>query len=336
MSKRALIGDIHLHEFFSDLLDKDGLPQRLSIIIKSLEYIISECKKRNVLSFDIAGDLFDSKNIMYTVSVDEFSNFLIRHKDCHFTIISGNHDLSSVGDNQKSAIEVFAPYKNVTCIPYELLQIENILYVPFSNNFLDIIKESNECDILISHIGINEGVLQSGLSRIDKVTMRDLSKFKLVLLGHYHLFQQIKNERTTLYYAGSISHRDWNDKNQQKNFLIYDTQSLEVEVIPITGFPEYKEFIINSKEEAKDILVEAEKAKNFGHNVRVRKMFDGEMEAPSDLIILEKTKDVDVTNRGIDLTQTDDVKLRNYLRIKGIPEDQHDEYIKVLHDNNIV
>jgi len=46
--------------------------------------------------------------------------------------------------------------------------------------------------ILISHFGLSEGMLNSGMSIISDIGLKDLrGKYELVLLGHYHKPQEI-------------------------------------------------------------------------------------------------------------------------------------------------
>ena len=332
---RAGIGDIHLSGYQSDQLAENGLTRRLSAIMKSLKMIGDYCRENSILHFEIWGDLINDKDLIYTVAQTVFKDFLVEYSDIEFLIISGNHDLSSTGEMQVSAISVFDGYPNVTIVN-SVLRENNRLYLAYSHNLFDILKESEPADILISHFGINEAMLQSGLSIATNVKLTDLKKFKLVLLGHYHKPQDLNNENTRLYYSGNITHLNWNDKNEQKRFIVYDDETLDVQSIPLIGLPEYREFVIKDKETAIPILEEAEKAKNEGNYVRVKKMFDEEIDVPSDLIILENQKEVDVTNRGVDLSQTTDVKLRNFMKIKEIPDDEHDEFIAVLQEHDIV
>lgn len=328
--KRVGIGDIHLSGYQSDPLDENGLTRRLNLIMKSLDQIASYCHKHSIGVFEIWGDLINDKDLIYTDAQNAFKDFLYRNSDIRFRIISGNHDLSTTSERQTSAISVF-DYDNVDVIT-SVLDDGNITYLPYCHNIFDILKTIEPNDILISHFGINEAMLQSNLSVVTNVKLSDLKKFKLVLLGHYHKPQNIQN----VYYSGNICHLSWSDKNEQKRFLVYDDKTLEVESVPITGFTEFREFIIDDIETSEEVLVEAEKAKNQGHIVKIRKLIKEDIETPLDILVVERPPDVDVTDRGIDLSQSTDVKLRNYLRIKEIPDEEYDEYIGILQEYNII
>lgn len=332
MAKRGAIGDIHLSGFESDQLDKDGLPYRLGLIINTLQFVTDSLRKMGIREADILGDLINDKSIIYTVAQDAFNEFLKKNNDFFFRIISGNHDMSSTGQLQKSAITVFGSHNNVECIPYDPKVIGGITYVPYTSDFLEVLKGIEPNNVLVSHLGLSEAMLQSGLSRVDKITMGDLSsKFKLAILGHYHKPQFITNQKINVYYAGNIIHRDWNDKNEQKRFLIYDDETLEVESIPITGFREYKEFVIEKQEHVSDILKIAEEEKNNGHVVRIKNVSGEKVDEDiSNEILLIEKKEIDVTNRGIEITQTREEQLKKYLEIKDIPEDERPEYLEIL------
>lgn len=323
---KAAIGDIHLSGFQSDKLDQQNLPERLGIIIKTLDYIITKCRERGIKQIDFLGDLVNDKSIIFSIAQDLFKEFLTRNKDINFTIISGNHDLSSTGELQKSAISVFSEYSNVHCICHEPEVIGNITYVPYSDKFLELISTIQANDILISHLGLNEAMLQSGLSKVDKISIKDLKKFKLVLLGHYHKPQQVGHA----YYCGSVFAKDWNDKNETKRFLIYNTETLEVESIPIEGFIGFKEFIIDDTSNKNEILKQAEIAQNQGHRVRIRNHSKEKIKDETSGVLVIEQQEIDITNRGITITQTKDEQLRKYLDIKEIPETERQEYLNLV------
>jgi len=333
---RACTADIHLDGFVSDTLEKNGLPKRLSYIIKSLDFVVEECRKRNVKNIDILGDLIHTKSLMYTVAVDAFKSFILRNLDINFLIFSGNHDFHQTGENRKSAISVFSGYPNVKCVIDKPEIVDGITVAPFSETLLDDIK-SFKTDILLAHCGLNEGTLQTGLSIISNLSLKNLSNFKLVLTGHYHKPQMIENSITKLYYPGNLTPRDWNDKNQKFRFLIYNTESLEVESIPLEcGIPQFHEYIIETIDQKYEILKQAEIAKNAGHNVRIRnKTSEVIKDEVSSILVLEQ-HDVDVTNRGIVVTMSKEEQLKKYLSIKEIPEVDHTEYLSLISKYNLL
>ena len=328
--KRAGVGDLHISGYATDRLDDMSLPQRLGLIIKALEQIGDECRKRSIKFVDILGDINNDKSVIYTVAYVALRAFFQKYSDLTFTMISGNHDMSSTGDLQKSSIVAFSDVKNVVTYIYKPELVGNILYVPWSHNFMEQIKTFPAADILIAHLGLNEAALQSGLSKIDKIKISDLSKYKLVLLGHYHRPQVLESATTKVYYPGSLCHRDWNDKNEKKRFVIYDTETLEVEQVYLTGLPEFREYTIDNKEDIADIIQLIKTDVAGGHHVRLKNK-SGELlkEELPDVLVLEN-RDIDVTNRGISVTQSKDEQAKKFLEIRGIPELEREEYFATL------
>jgi DNA repair exonuclease SbcCD nuclease subunit len=213
---------------------------------------------------------------------------------------------------------------------------KDIYVIPYCEKFLDVVKTIKGYRILLTHIGLNEGKLESGISKVSNISLTHLKAFSLILAGHYHTPQFVENGVSKFYYAGSVSNLSWSDKNQTKRFLIYDDQTLEVESVPITGQIQYKEIVLDKVENIKQVLEEAERLKNNGHNVRIKKLIKEDIEnSPGDILIIEK-KEIDVTNRGITITQTLEEKLNKYLEIKQVPEDKRPQYLEILQKNNIL
>lgn len=351
--KIIAIGDIHASGFTDDALIED-YPKRLFYIKQSLEYIIQYGRNHNIKNFVIVGDIYNDKTIIYNEAQNMLTDIFKSNEDCSFTMFSGNHDLSSTGEHQKSAIAVFSNFPNVKTYLYkaEIVPAINGLIVPFCNNFLEQVKKISDNfdplpgsvykpDILFAHVGLNEGVLQSGLSKVDKLKISDISQFPLAILGHYHKPQEIQGNNTRVFYVGSLIPKDWNDKNEEKRFLVVDTETLEVESVPLNvpGISRFYEFVIEANstdEERNAIFQRAQTLKNEGHNVRVvnkTKKKATEEESIGDMIVLENTE-VDITDRGINITQTKTDQCKKYLDIKQI-EDK-DAYIKVLQDMNLL
>ena len=115
MNKIIAIGDIHASGFNDDPI-VDNLPARLTYIKRTLDYIVQYGKEHKIFQYVLLGDLIHDKTIIYNIAQSMLYEFFKSNYGNQFIIISGNHDLSSTGVNQKSAIEVFDSLPNVECI----------------------------------------------------------------------------------------------------------------------------------------------------------------------------------------------------------------------------
>jgi len=338
--KFLFTGDIHFSGYGQDRLDEEtGLPERLSSIKNSLYFMGDYCVENDIKDFVFGGDLMHNKSVIYAVAQKMLKDFLVHYKGkITFHFITGNHDLSGKGSDAISSLEFLdlvgdecwvgtnACYEPSLWINYDS---NTTALVPYSYDMVDTIKKNEgSAQILISHFGLSEGVLNSGISIVSKLSANDLIKadYKLVLLGHYHKPQELINDKIKIYYVGSPIQLDWGEKNDQKRFLIVDDQTLEVESVPLEGYKQHIEYIIT--EENKDqVLIEARKAKEDGHHVKiVKKENIDDKEIAKEFIIVDKTEK-DITNRGINLGMTQVERFKKYLEIKEIPENEHDEYL---------
>jgi len=330
--KRAIVADVHLSGYKDDAIQGDGLPLRLSGIIKTLQNICMFCKKNDIKNVDIAGDLNNDKDIIYTDAQNAFVQILTLFPELHFTLISGNHDMSSAGEYQTSSIQALGGYPNAHCI-FKPTVIDNITFIPFSKDMCKNVNEADPNSILISHFGLNEAKLQSGISIVSDIKINQLLKFNLVLLGHYHKPQELHKNDTRLFYVGNPVHFNWNDKNEQKRFLVYDTKTLEIASFSLNGFVEYREFIVDENtKDIKSILDEAIKLKSEGHHVRIRKLIDTKIQTDpkhDDLIIINENK-TQHQDRGIKMTMSQKEIYEKYLEYKKIPKEEQTEYLKDL------
>jgi DNA repair exonuclease SbcCD nuclease subunit len=328
--KRIALADIHLSAYKDDPIASSGLPQRLHDLVGVIRTVCKFARTNKIGTIDVLGDLHHDKNIIFTDAQNAFKDIIVEFPDLTFEMFSGNHDLSSTGDYQTSAISAFEGYPNVNCYTQPVV-IDNITIIPYSNQLVKHIHEAEPNDILLSHFGLSEGQLQSGLSIISDVKMSNLAKFKLVLLGHYHLPQKIENEQTILYYVGSPIHTSWNDKNQKKRFIVYDTETLEIASLPLKGFQEYRELNIVEGVDQKELLEEASTLREQGHRVKVRNKTKDKVDATNsgDMIVIEEGGDIDITQRGLSTEMTTVEQMTKFLELKEIPEDKRELYLNI-------
>jgi len=323
--KAICIADIHLSGFSQDKI-VDNLPERLYEKKKVLSNISQYAINNGIKKIIIAGDVLHNKSIIYTVAQDFLISYIKESssKGLEFIIIDGNHDLSGKGKVVSSALKSLDNFENVTMIHYDkIMKNEDVLFVPYSVDLPEIIK-SNKSKYLISHFGLNEALLNSGISIVSEVGIKDLSgKYRYVILGHYHKPQDIKSGGVELYYTGSITQNDWGEKNEIKRFLVIDTDNDIIESVPIEGYKQHFELSI-TKETKDEILSKARELKNQGHEVKFQKseFFDTD-DIEKEFVVIDKTEK-DITNRGITSNMSVSEKLERFMDIKKVPSEKRE------------
>jgi DNA repair exonuclease SbcCD nuclease subunit len=326
--KFAITADIHLSRYGQDPIDEvSGLPERLDSIKGALYSMMEICRQDKIENVMIAGDILHTKSVIYALAQNMMLQFFEDHSETNFHVIDGNHDLSSKGADAISALREIKNVQNVHWITKQEEKFENILFVPYSVDLVQQIKE-NSADILISHLGLSEGVLNSGISIVSKLSMADLrGKYKLVLLGHYHKPQDIIEDNISMYYVGSPIQLDWGEKGDNKRFLIVDSETLKVWEVPTTGYRHFIEVELTS-ENRDQAAQQAKIAHEQGHYVKIVQREKVDVKGLEQFNIVDKTES-DATNRGITSTMTKREKLQRYLEVKEIPEDEHEEYLGI-------
>ena len=326
--KFAFTADIHLSKYGNDKIeDETNLPERLHSLKMALDHMAEYCVENNIRVMVIGGDILHGKSIIHAIAQDIMIDYFTHWSDMiRFYVIDGNHDLSGKGHRVVSALKTLRTIPSVTWIPFdEMARIGNMLMIPYGPDMVDKIKK-NSSKILISHFGLNEGVLNSGISIVAELSLKDLvGKYDLVLLGHYHKPQEIIREDISLYYVGSSIQLDWGEKNDEKRFLVVDTESLEVESIPTTGYKKHIELDVTNSNKA-EIIQLAKEAKEAGHYVKVVKRETIDLGIENDFMVVDKIEK-DITNRGITSSMSQDDKFKKFLEIKEIAEDDHELYM---------
>jgi DNA repair exonuclease SbcCD nuclease subunit len=326
--KFAITADIHLSRYGQDPVDEtSGLPERLDSIKGALYSMMEVCRLDGIKVVMIAGDILHTKSVIYALAQDMMLQFFEDHSETKFYVIDGNHDLSSKGADAISALRALKSVPNVHWITKQPEKIQNILFVPYSVDLVQQIKEGS-ADILISHFGLSEGVLNSGISIVSKLSMADLrGKYKLVLLGHYHKPQEIIEDNISMYYVGSPIQLDWGEKGDQKRFLIIDSENLSVAEVPTTGYRHFIEVELTADNKA-EAAKKAKEAHDNGHYVKIVQREKVDVKGFENFNIVDKTQ-TDATNRGITSSMTQREKLQRYLEVKEIPEEQREEFLEI-------
>ena len=330
--KFAFIADPHLSRYGQDKIeDETNLPERLHSIKNALYEVGDYCYENDIETIIIGGDLYHNKSIIYAIAQDLILDFFEQYKDLEFWILDGNHDLSGKGANVVSALRPIVKCPNVEWVTQTPVGNDHFICIPYSHDVVNQVK-TNKNKILISHFGLSEGVLNSGMSIVSDISIKDLvGKYELVLLGHYHKPQEIIRDDIRIYYVGSLIQLDWGEKGEEKRFLVVDTDTLHVDSILISKYRKHIEIEIDSTN-IDTALKYAQQAKDDGHHVKILMKEKIDLTGIKDNFhIVDKTES-DITDRGISSSMTQEDRIHRYVEIKEIPETYRDVYAKEAFD----
>jgi len=330
--KFAFIADLHLSRYSQDKIeDETNLPERLHSIKRALCEVGDYCCENDIKRIIIGGDLYHNKSIIYAIAQEIMLDFFEQYEDLEFWVLDGNHDLSGKGADAISALRPIRNYINVEWVTQFQTVDNDLICIPYSYDIVNQVKQ-NKGRILISHFGLNEGVLNSGISIVSDIGIKDLiGRYELVLLGHYHKPQQIIRDDIKIYYVGSLIQLDWGEKGEEKRFLVVDTDTLQVDEIPIIQYRKYIEIEMNSLNKD-DALKAAQQAKDDGHHVKVLMKEKVDITGfKDDFNIVDKTE-ADITDRGITSSMSQEDRINRFVKIKEIPQIDVDEYTKEAFD----
>jgi len=323
--------DIHLSGYSQDKI-VNNLPERLNSIKNVLNEMAEYAVSHDISTFIIGGDILHGKSLIHALAQSIMLDFFRSYQQqLEFIIIDGNHDLGGRGKGAVSALKSLDNEPNVMRME-EWQKVGDIMFVPYSPDMVKHIK-SGKAKFLISHFGLSEGILNSGMSIISDLSINDLAgRYKYVLLGHYHKPQSIKREDISLYYVGSPIQIDWGEKNEEKRFLIVDTETEIIESVPTTGYTKYCEFTITN-EDKESVMAIATALKAEGHFVKLVMEETVDTSGMDDFIVIDR-RERDITNRGITTSMSMVDKLTRFLEIKEIPKEDIEDYLKAA--NHII
>lgn len=240
------IADLHLSEAFSrDVRDSQS---------EALSEVFQAYREHGCTCLKILGDTIHDKSFLYTTSLNILDTIIRENSDINFEFLIGNHDFA--GSTKDHGFHSFSRADNVTIIDEprisQLSTGQIIVDLPYSKNLKKIVSDFSG-DYLFSHFGVNEAVVRPGFSVSHAVRFSDLQAFKEVHLGHYHLPQELTVAETTVRYIGSLVSRDWSDKNQQKRYLITDTESGDIISYNVKSSLQFIESEVASIEELREL-----------------------------------------------------------------------------------
>lgn len=247
----VVINDVHLRQ------------DNIDLVKKSISQVLAFCVENGIPNIEVAGDFFDSRSSQKLSVMKSFSEILDMCSESGVTMrmIHGNHDLSSYSESY-SWLSPFAGHKSLTLFSEPTVIKEGgktIAYLPFQSDeiIVDNLNSIGEADILISHFEMN-GSVSNGITSVEKsINKSMLSKFGLVLLGHFHDKHNISDN---IYHMASLYQKNFAETCEKGFTVVYDDLSFEHKNI---AFKTFKTLSIDidtyGKDDMKKLLKEAKK-----------------------------------------------------------------------------
>lgn len=246
---------MYIAGFITDThLSKNNLPLNLSVF----EQAIDLCKEKKIPLFH-GGDFLEERGRFQDYSVktgfEEILN-LFEQKQIKLFGIPGNHDKLSY-TSEGSWISQFKHHPNLDLTEsYNYNDIGGVRLhrIPFfeeNGNFKEYLSKvelSTELkNVLLTHIAVT-GVKNNDATKVENtLKVGDFKDFDLVLSGHYHEAQKIKN----VVYFGSAFQANYGESNKKGITFLKEDGSLEFVKL---DFPEFEKVKIDlNKQTSSDI-----------------------------------------------------------------------------------
>lgn len=278
------------------------------------------------------GDLFHNKFRLEFDIYDKVYNEINELDIPTKILVGGNHDFSSYWREPTlfpltKIMNVFTTdygYLDVDsgsftvrfhCIPYPDVQTQF-----FNNIELAINNKIVGANILLSHIGIKEGVVGASNIYLDsEFYLHDLAPdmFDFVFLGHYHKHQSL---HYNTYYIGSPLQQDFGETGEKKGIMCLDLtpDGNSVKFINSISTPQFIKYEVSSE---RDLYKLTFNCKDF-YKVELNGAFDRQVldELASKYNIIYEGGGVKRTGARIEINEDTDI-ITEYCKLNNVGED---------------
>jgi DNA repair exonuclease SbcCD nuclease subunit len=148
----------------------------------------------------------------------------------------GNHDYFNLDECTDHSLEVFSHLPNVILIEKPTL-IDGVWFVPYIHSKEELNKVLSEIpagSVIVGHFEIKGFDYGNGFICPDGTPKHSFKKFKKVLSGHFHKY----DEKGNIVFIGTPFSKNFGESNQDKFIGIYDVLENELELVK-TSFPKH-------------------------------------------------------------------------------------------------
>jgi len=213
-----IFSDLHLNERTSEIVFNEVFPGLKNAVLNESDKLLV-----------CLGDFY---HLRYKVDVaiqnkafDYFHD--LNRNGVEVILLVGNHDqINEKGDN---ALTPFSELSNVSVIDMPCIY-RKFIWLPYRKDkqiLLDYLSTISSGTIFMHH-GIQGFEISNSILDINGIDNKQLDKYFMVISGHYHKRQNIRN----IFYVGSPYQIDASEANQEKGYMIF-TQKHQENFVPI-------------------------------------------------------------------------------------------------------
>ena len=190
------------------------------------------------------GDFLDTKEVIRGKCLNLLNKRFTSSKKQHIILI-GNHDYFNL-DCEEHALEVFKSLHPQVIIVDKIMKSNGMWFVPYYHDMNKLKEDLNVIpnnETVFGHFDIIGFDFGNGYISDGGLRHRDFKRFKRVISGHYHKYQ----ERGNLVYLGTPFSHSFGESGQSKFIAIYDSKSDKLDLIP-TPFEQHYTWEVNCDE----------------------------------------------------------------------------------------
>jgi len=284
---------------------------------------VDTCIERGITRIYHGGDVFDSRKSQTQEMLTVLSELLemVSEAGIRTIMIPGNHDKTDY-QSENSFLHTFRFHPNVMVVRdywcedsstnEEFPEDLHLFFCPFfdekSGRYSEVLQEHisklKNCQgtkILLTHIGVNDAVMNGGTVIQDSLEGSIFSGFDKVYVGHFHDQQELKGGKIN--YIGSAFQSNFGEDTEKGFQILKSDDSLE---FIKSEFPEYKKVTIDLESATRQDIIELKKEYE-GSTDNIRFEFIGKREK---LQSIDKNEFISL---GIDVkTKEDDANVVDY------------------------
>lgn len=299
--KYVIIGDLHM-KFQGHQMSFNNKPEHIHYPLINLEKAKNKAKELQG-TLIIAGDLIDKQKEIHQVVLSElFESLKECSEEVETYIVMGNHDM--VEYSGKYYTYLLCQHQIQVAVPGSPIDLGDALLVSYSDRE-KILEDMQSLDLsrhklLVSHFGIEGAQVGYGLYQGGEFKPTDFGQLGItIILGHYHKPQRVSKN---IYYVGSPYPVRVDEREDEKRFIVFDTETSEIDSIP-TEYPKFKVLKISSADQLDIYSIKDDIQRNLTKYV------------------IECPIDSDIRNLVDELTET----YKNYIWVKEIEQEKKSE-----------